>query len=279
MSSSTAVRDRPSALTIGASRTVLELKTFFREKDAVVFIFLFPIIMLALFAVVFGSGESNIEAGTTDVNFAQYFLPGMIAAGIVLDSFQTLAISIAVERDERTLKQLRGTPMPPMAYFVGKIGMVLIVSLVQVAILLAAAALVFGVPLPADPAGWLTFAWVFALGTAAGTVLGIAYSSVPRSAKAASPVVVGPVLILMFISGVFFVYSDLPGWLQDTAAVFPLKWIAQGMRSIFLPEEFASLEVAGSWEHGTIALVLTAWLIAGLVLCVRTFRWQRRDDR
>lgn len=280
MSSNSVVRDRPpSTLTIGASRAVLELKTFFREKDAVVFVFLFPIVMLALFAVVFGGDESGIEAGTTDVSVARYFLPGMIAAGIALDSFQTLATSIAVERDERTLKQLRGTPMPPVAYFLGKIGMVLTVSLVQVALLLAAAALLFGVSLPADPGSWLTFAWILGLGTAAGTVLGIAYSSVPRSAKAAGPVVAGPLLVLMFISGVFFVYSDLPGWLQDVAAVFPLKWIAQGMRSVFLPEEFASLEVAASWEHGTIALVLTVWFIAGLALCVRIFRWQRRDDR
>lgn len=285
MSDSPATQARPArqvraaVLTLGASRVVLELKAFFREKDAVVFIFLFPIVMLALFAIVFGSDESSIAAGATDVNFAQYFLPGMIAAGIALDSFQTLATSIAVERDEKTLKQLRGTPMPPVAYFLGKIGMVLAVSLLQVAVLLAVAAIVFGVPLPTDFGSWLTFAWIFALGTAAGTVLGIAYSSVPRSAKAAGPVVAGPVLVLMFVSGVFFVYSDLPGWLQDAAAFFPLKWIAQGMRSVFLPEEFASLEVAGSWEHGTIALVLTAWLVAGLVLCTRTFRWQRRDDR
>jgi ABC-2 type transport system permease protein len=36
-------------------------------------------------------------------------------------------------------------------------------------------------------------------------------------------------------------------------------------------------EVAGSWQHGPTALVLAAWLAVGLVLCVRTFRWTRRD--
>jgi ABC-2 type transport system permease protein len=48
----------------------------------------------------------------------------------------------------------------------------------QTAILLAYAGLVFRVPLPTEASSWLTFAWVFVLGTAAGTVLGIAYSSV-----------------------------------------------------------------------------------------------------
>ena len=85
------------------------------------------------------------------------------------------------------------------------------------------------------------------------------------------------VLIRQFISGVFFVYSDLPTWLQHIAAIFPLKWMAQGMRSVFLPPEFEAAEVSGSWQHGLTAIVLLVWLIVGLVLCVRTFRWQRRD--
>jgi hypothetical protein len=72
-------------------------------------------------------------------------------------------------------------------------------------------------------------------------------------------------------------YSDLPTWLQHIAAIFPLKWMAQGMRSVFLPPEFEAAEVSGSWQHGLTAVVLVLWLIVGLVLCVRTFRWQRRD--
>ena len=53
--------------------------------------------------------------------------------------------------------------------------------------------------------------------------------------------------------------------------------MAQGMRSVFLPPEFEAAEVSGSWQHGLTAIVLLVWLIVGLVLCVRTFRWQRRD--
>ena len=267
----------PTAGSLGLARTRLELKAFFREKDALIFSFLFPIIMLGIFSVAFGGEDSAIGDGAAAIDFTQYFLPGMIAAGIFLVSFQTLAITIAIERDDGTLKRLRGTPMPPVSYFLGKIGMVLITALAQTALLLASAALIFRVELPTEPSSWLTFAWVFVLGTAAGTVLGIAYSSVPKSGRSAPAVVTAPVLILQFISGVFFVYSDLPTWLQHIAAVFPLKWMAQGMRSVFLPPEFEAAEVSGSWQHGLTAIVLVAWLIVGLVLCVRTFRWQRRD--
>lgn len=268
-------RPLPGTLRLGVERARYEIRAFFRERDAIIFIFAYPIIMLAIFATVFGQDGAEVGDG---VPFAQYFLPGMIATGVLLSSFQSLAISIPVERDEGGLKRLGGTPLPPASYFLGKVGQVLVVSVVQVALLLAVAALAFDVTLPDDAARWGTFAWVFVLGVAAGAICGVGFSSLPRSGRSASAVVTPVVLVLQFISGVFFTFYELPTWMQQVASVFPLKWMAQGMRSVFLPESAASLEPAGTWEHGTTAAVLAAWLVVGLVVGVRTFRWRRRDD-
>jgi ABC-2 type transport system permease protein len=79
------------------------------------------------------------------------------------------------------------------------------------------------------------------------------------------------------MSGVYFVYSSLPAWMRDVASVFPLKWLAQGMRSVFLPDGFQANEPGGSWQLGTGAIVLTVWLVVGLFLAQRVFRWTRRD--
>ena len=54
--------------------------------------------------------------------------------------------------------------------------------------------------------------------------------------------------------------------------------MAQGFRSVFLPDELAAPGAAGAWEHGRIALVLAAWCLGGLILCLTTFRWQGRKD-
>jgi ABC-2 type transport system permease protein len=266
-------RPGTSLARITASRVVVELKAFFREKDQVIWTFSFPAILMLIFGTVF---DQDIGGG---VSFPQYFLAGMVASGLVLVSFQNLAITIAMERDDGSLKRLAGTPMPRSAYFLGKIGLVLVTAVAQLVLLLAVAVVVFGVELPTAADRWVTFAWVALLGITAGTLCGIAYSSVPRSGKSASAVVTPVVLILQFISGVFFVYSQVPAWLQQVAALFPLKWLAQGMRSVFLPDSFAAQEVAGSWEHGRTAVVLAVWAAAALVVCLRTFRWQRRDDR
>lgn len=270
----------PGAGRLGIERTRAELRAFFRERDAVIFIFTYPLIMLAIFATVFDGQDQGTAAYS--VPFAQYFLPGMIATGVMLTSFQSLAISIAVERDDGSLKRLRSTPLPPSAYFYGKIGLVLLTSVVQTGLLLALAATVYDVPMPWEmPDGGArlaTFAWVFVLGCATGAVCGVAFSSLPRSGKSATAVVTPVVLVLQFISGVFFAFFALPSWMQTVASLFPLKWMAQGMRSVFLPEQAAALEPSGSWQHGATAAVLVAWLVVGLVVGARSFRWRRRDD-
>jgi ABC-2 type transport system permease protein len=262
----------PTIWSVGLARAKVEIKQFFREKDALVFTFAFPVILLFIFGSVFGE---DIAPG---VSFSQYFVAGMIASGFILVSFQSLAIGIAVERDDGTLKRIEGTPMPRASYFVGKIGLVLVTAVLQTAILLAVGALLFGISLPDSAAKWFTLAWVGLLGVTAGTLLGIAYSSVPRSGRSAAAVVSPVVIVLQFISGVFFVFSQLPTWMQRVAEVFPLKWMAQGIRSVFLPDSFETQEPSGSWQHGTIATVLAVWCVVGLVLCLRTFRWRRRDD-
>jgi ABC-2 type transport system permease protein len=73
-------------------------------------------------------------------------------------------------------------------------------------------------------------------------------------------------------------YSDLPLWLQRVAEVFPLKWMAQSMRSVFFPDAFKAIEPRDSWEHPMTAVVLAVWLVFGLVVGIRTFRWTRRGD-
>ncbi|ONI76695.1 ABC transporter [Kribbella sp. ALI-6-A] len=272
MSTTAPARPLPSAVQIGLSRIGLEVKQFFREKEQLLFTFFFPIIFLAIFSAVFSGTEF-----AQGVDAATYFTPGMIASGIFLTSFQSLAITIAMERDEDLLKRLRGTPMSPQSYFIGKIGLVLFTSVAQFGLLLAVAGLLLGVDLPSSADKWLHFLWIFVLGTASGSVLGIAFSGVPKSGKAASAVVTPVVLLLQFISGVYFVYSSLPAWMRAVSEVFPLKWLAQGMRSVFLPDGFEASEPGGSWQLGTGAIVLTLWLVVGLIVAQRVFRWTRRD--
>ncbi len=105
-------------------------------------------------------------------------------------------------------------------------------------------------------------------------LLAVAFSTAIPNARSAPAIVTLPFLILQFISGVFFPYSQLPAWMQTIAAFFPLKWMTQGLRSVFLPADFARVEPAGTWELGRVAAVLAAWCVASLLLSLLTFRWR-----
>jgi ABC-2 type transport system permease protein len=262
----------PGAWQLGLARGGVEVKTFFRDKMAVAFVFGLPPILLVLLGSIFGS-----QAAAQGVTVGQLFTAGMIAGGIMSTSFQYLAIAIATERENGMLKRLSGTPMPRMAYFAGKVVQVTVCTVAETVLLIAVGMLFYHLHLPTSPARWWTFAWVFVLGSAACSLLGIAASSVPRSAASAMPVITLPFTVLQFISGVYVPFTVVPAWMRDVASFFPLKWMAQGMRSVFLPEQAAALEPAGSWEHGLTALVLAVWIAAGLVLCAKTFRWQSRS--
>ncbi|MFF1573416.1 ABC transporter permease [Leifsonia sp. NPDC058292] len=266
-------------LRLGADRIRYEVAVYFRQGDTIFFTFLFPVVMLGIFSVAFqGLGTvGGAPDGTGGISQAAYYLPGMIAAGILLSGVQNLAVDIAVEKGDGTLKRLGGTPLPVVSYFVGKMGQVIVTSVLQILLLLLVARLAFDVSLPTDPALWLRFLWVYLLGIVTSAVLGIALSAVPRTGKSATAVIIPIVLVLQFISGVYLAFNLLPEWLRNIASLFPLKWIAQGMRSVFLPAGFESQEPSGSWDLGWMALVLGLWLVAGLVACRLTFRWIRKD--
>jgi ABC-2 type transport system permease protein len=270
---------RGRTLRLGFGRVRWEVRQYFRERDTVFFTFLFPTVIFLVFAAAFSASKpiGALPDGTGAITVAAYYLPGLVAAGVVLSGVQNLGIAIAQERSDGTLKRLGGSPLPVVSYFLGKAGSVLVTAAIQLVLLLAVASLLFGVALPSDVTHWVRFAWVFLLSILMATVLGIGISGIPRTGRSASAVIVPILLVLQFVSGVYFTFSDLPGWLQTVAGFFPVKWVAQGMRSVFLPERFAAAEQHGSWDLGSTALVLVAWTVVGLIAARLTFRWVRKD--
>ena len=260
----------------GLSRIRYEVTTYFRQGDSVFFTFLFPLVMLTIFSVAFS--EVDFGAPGHEVSAATYYLPGMLAAGVLLSGLQNMSIDIAVEKGDGTLKRLAGTPLSPISFFIGKIGQVLVTGALQAALLILVAHFAFGVDLPADPGAWFTFAWVFLFGVTTCAILGIGLSGLPRSGKSATAVIIPIVLVLQFISGVYLAFTNLPVWLQNVASVFPLKWLAQGMRSVFLPSTFEAAEAGGTWNLAGVAIVTAIWLVVGLIAARLTFRWIRKDS-
>lgn len=259
-----------NTLALGAGRTAVELKNLVRNRQALGFTVLFPIMMLLLFASIF---DGTVDG--TGISVSQLYVAGIVGSSLMSTGFVGLSIGIVTERDAGMLKRLASTPMPKAAYFAGKIGMVLATIVVEIAILVTLGVAFFGVSLPDTVGRWATLAWVIGLGAMASTLLGIAIGAVIRDSRSAPAVVNLPFVALQFVSGVFITVDQLPSWLLHVSQVFPLYWICRGMRRVFLPDSFATIESGGSWNLSTAAIVLAAWCILGFVLCLRTFRWNR----
>jgi ABC-2 type transport system permease protein len=211
-------------LALGLARASVELKSFFREKDTVVFTFSLPIVMLLILGSVFGDDVGAVSRCR--------------AALRRQDDRRRHRVHVIChvgrghrERSRRRHAEAptRYAPMPAMSYFLGKIMLVLVTSLAEVALLLAIGVFLFYLSLPTEAGRWLTLSWIFTLGVAACSLLGIALSSLSRSARSASALSNMGMLVLMFASGVYFIpVSELPAPLLQLGSLFPLKWMAQG---------------------------------------------------
>ncbi|WIM88895.1 ABC transporter permease [Candidatus Mycobacterium wuenschmannii] len=262
----------PSPVRIGLSRVVPELKMFYRRPEQVVLTFSLPAIICVLLGSIFSTRLPNTETSTGAVIAAS-----MLAYGILSTSFINLGISIAADRDTGALRRLRGTPTTALSYFIGKIFLVAIVSLAEAVLLVSVGLAFFQLRLPSTVFGWFTLIWVFLLGTVSCSLLGIFISNLASNAVAAAVVTNGPAVGLQFVSGTYVPLVVLPGWMLVVGSLFPVKWMAQGFRSVLLPPQMAAFEPAGNWEHWHTFLVLTAWTIGGLAACLAVFRWSDRN--
>ncbi|WP_320778746.1 ABC transporter permease [Streptomyces sp. CRN 30] len=185
---------------------------------------------------------------------------------------------LVTEREEGALLRLRATPGGIPAYLVAKSLLVVAMAAATLVLLLGTAALLVDGPLPRGAGGWLTLLWVTTLGLLAVVPLGAAIGAVLPNPREALALLMLPVMALLVTSGAVFPITTLPVAVQQAASVFPLKWMAQGLRSALLPDAARAAEPAGSWELPMVALVLTAWAVLGFLLAVPLLRRAARRE-
>jgi ABC-2 type transport system permease protein len=116
----------------------------------------------------------------------------------------------------------------------------------------------------------LSLVAALALGAAAFAALGVALTTVIRSAEGSSAVVNAIYLPVTFISGSFFSSDTFPPVLQAVAQVLPLVHFIDLVRDVMVFDD-------SIWDHPTAVAVVAAWGVAGALVAVRGFRWEPRE--
>jgi ABC-2 type transport system permease protein len=241
-----------------------EQKSFWRNPASVFFTVLLPVMFFLIFATIFGNDEIE-EIG---VNTATYYVPAIITLGIVSASMQSLAISLTVDRENGILKRTRGTPLPTAVFIAGRIGNALIVSVLSLAVLSLIGRIAYGVEIPWERLPAVLAA--VAVGAMSFSCLGFALTAAIPNEDAAAPITNVVLLPLYFLSGIFIPESEIPDGVLEFADLFPIRHFFEAFFTAWNPET-----TGAGFEWGHLAVV-AAWGLAGLLIAIRTFRWQPR---
>jgi ABC-2 type transport system permease protein len=219
---------------------------------------------LATLAYLWFSRGDTVE-GTT-LLYPTVALPSILGALVAFGVVIGPAFALAMEREDGTLLRHKALPHGMEGYVTGQLVFHSLSALPQFLVILVPSAFLFEDVMPSGAGGWLTVAWVLTLGMLATLPIGMVLGSVVPNTQKVGTWGMLPVLVVTGISGIFVPVQALWGWVQTVAQVFPTYWIGLGMRSAFLPDAAASLELGGSWRTGQTVLVLTAWAVAGLLV-------------
>ena len=230
-----------------------ERRMFWRNPSAAFFNFALPFLFLILIASVFGANRKELNI----------LIPGIAAMAVLGTTFTALAYNFVFSREQGILKRIRGTPMPPIAYFGGVIGSAVANAIVQVALVVIIGHLFYDVAWPQDYLALIVF---LVLGVVCFGALGIAFAGAIPNFDAAPAYINAVFLPVIFISGVFYSTDSLPQALKAVAVALPLKHVIDGMSGAIVTGK-------GIGDHLTALAVVAGWALAGLVLAVRSFRW------
>jgi ABC-2 type transport system permease protein len=241
-------------------------KTFWRNPASVFFTVLFPVLLLLIFATVFGGQTVDVRGG---IKTTTYYVPAIITLSVISATMQSLAMSLTIAREDGRLKRGRGTPMPAWVFVAGRIGNAIVVSLLMLALLAAIGGIFYGVAVPWDRLPGIVLTLI--VGAASFCCLGIALTALIPSQDAAAPVVNAILLPLYFLSGVFIPDDQLPSGVIHFADAFPIRHFFEAFFGAYVPAGGGS---AVEWDNLAIVAI---WGVAGLLFAIRFFRWTPRS--
>ena len=206
---------------------------------------------------------SQLTLASTNVSTVTYLVPSILAMALMqLGVFA--AVPLVQQREKGILKRLGATPLARWKLVASNILLRLIVAAVDTVLILGVGIAVFNVQLVGNLV--LAAGFVF-LGAGAFLALGFMLASFLKTEEQATGVVQVVQMPLMFLSGIFFPFTFMPGFLQSVARLLPLTYLGDGLRqSMVNAPQVAPLAVDAG--------ILAAWLVVCLAISARSFRWE-----
>ena len=196
----------------------------------------------------------------------QYLAPGLLGWAIASGATFGAGITLVTWRQNKLLRRLRLAPASAGAVVGARIGISLVIAMIQLAVFLAIATTpYFGLKLTAS--WWMAIPLV-ACGTLAFMSIGLLVGSFAKTQQAASSIANLIILPMAFLGGAFIPLNFAPAWLRDVSYAMPLRYLVIGMQDVLARGDGPASALPG------IAVLLGAATVLTLI-SVRVFRWDQ----
>jgi ABC-2 type transport system permease protein len=162
---------------------------------------------------------------------AHNIVPGLVGTILTFTMVVVTSLAVTRERERGTMENLLAMPIRPLEVMAGKIVPYVVLGYVQVALILAAATLVFGVPHEGSIVLLLLGLGLFIV---ANLAVGFALSTIAGNQLQAMQMAVFFILPSMLLSGFMFPFRGMPTWAQWVGEALPLTHLLRIIRGILL---------------------------------------------
>jgi ABC-2 type transport system permease protein len=240
--------------------TWMEAKLFLREPVGAFFTLVFPLMMLFLFGSIYGNEPSQYFGGYGTIDIS---VPAYTAMIIATTGLMGLIITIATYREKGVLRRLRTTPISPLVVLAAQVIVLFLMTLFGMVLLVIAGKVVYHMRFEGNILSVLAG---FVLSSLSFFAFGFILAGLMPTARTAQ--VVGMMLLypMLFLSGAGFPRELLPEAIKKISTFLPLTYVVNLLRGLWIGEAWS--------QHVTEVIVLAVMLVIGILISVKTFRWE-----
>ncbi len=242
-------------LVLGWRQYRLERKMFWRNPSAAFFNFVLPLLFLAAGGAILSGSQRDLDK----------LLPAIGAMSVMATTFTALAYNIVFLRERGVLKRIRGTPLPTFSYFSGVAANAVTNTALQIAIVVIAGRVIFGIGWPRE---WLELVVFVLVGVVSFAALGVAFAHAIPNFESTAAYVNAVFLPVVFVSFYVFDSAGAPGFLRSIAEALPLEPLIVGLSGAMVTGK----SLADNLDQ---LAVIALWGAFGMFLAVRGFTWER----
>jgi len=237
--------------------TFIQIKIVLRNRSGLFWTVLMPVLVYVAISLLPINRFLN-----SDVPYAHYLLPGVVAMTLMQTGIYTLAYWFIDFRARGVMKRFMATPLTKSQLIISVLVSRLFVMVLQAGMLTLLGKIIFHAPFSGNVISTII---VILIGGSMFLLIGLLISTAADTYESAAPITAAVGLPMTFLGNIFYPVSSLPHAFQVFSKFLPITPFAEALRNLYL-HAFSFGEI---WQP---ILIMLCWLVGLLLLVIWRFR-------